>query len=82
MRGALADTEHVDNTDRDHQPSSSAIYAIVGVFLFVLGGSLLANVNVNDSPDLPRTGGLLLLGIGAYATIAGAVPRGIQLARR
>ncbi len=80
MRTACTDTRQVDNTDGNHEPASYALYGLVGVILFVLGGSLLANLN--DDSDLGLVGGLLLVGLGIYNMITGAVARAIEVARR
>lgn len=74
----------MDSSARDHfdpsKPSFGAAYGTVGVILLVIGGALLANLS--EDPTVFITGATLFLGSGLYLTVAGAVARGIQLARR
>lgn len=63
-----------------YQQSFGAAYGAAGVILLVIGGMLLANLN--EDPTIFGAGATLFLGAGAYLTVAGAVARGIQLARR
>lgn len=64
---------------RDYQPSTGALHGFVGTILMVLAGSLLANIDEN--PAAFRTLGLIALAGALYVIVAGAVARGIQLAR-
>lgn len=74
-----ADTCCVSNTERGYEPSVGAMHGVIGTVLIVLGGLCLANTVEADAFGLIGVG---LIAGGAYATIAGAVARGIQLARR
>ena len=69
----------MSETERDYEPSVGAVYGTIGIVLIVLGGFALANANEADAFDAI---GLGLMAGGAYAAIAGAVARGIQLARK
>jgi uncharacterized membrane protein len=73
-----------DNEQRtsSYRWSAGWRHLMVGIVLFVLGGLLFAHAPLNDSEDLSRAGGLALLGVGAFAIIAGAVTRGVQLAHQ
>lgn len=62
-----------------YQPSAGALYGVAGTGLILAGALAAANTNENDAVGLL---GVLLLAGGFYATVAGAVARGIQLARR
>ena len=65
---------------RDHyQPSAGLGYVVAGVALFVVGGLLLANAE--EPRNVFLTGGLACLGAGFYLLLAGAVARGVQVAR-
>jgi hypothetical protein len=64
------------------QALTTAVYGIVGVLLFVLGGTMLAKVGVDSNPNLLRASGLVVIGAGFYATVVGAIAHGIRLARR
>lgn len=86
MRGELgtwvgfrADTCRVSRTERAYEPSAGAVYGVIGIALIVLGGLVLANTNEADAFGVI---GVALIAGGAYATIAGAVARGVQLARK
>lgn len=74
----------MDNTARDDfdpsKPFFGAAYGTVGVILLVIGSALLANLT--EDPTLFGAGATLFLGSGLYLMVAGAVARGIQLARR
>jgi hypothetical protein len=74
-----ADTYCVSQTEPDYEPSVGAVYGALGIGLIVLGGFALANANEADAFGVI---GLGLMAGGAYAAIAGAVARGIQLARK
>ena len=69
----------MSETERDYEPSVGAVYGAIGIVLIVLGGFALANANEADAFGAI---GLGLMAGGAYAAIAGAVARGIQLARK
>lgn len=62
-----------------YKSSFGAAYGSAGVVLLVVGGLLLANVNEDDIFGI---GAVVFLGAGLYFLVAGAVARGIQLARR
>lgn len=66
-------------TERDYEPSAGAVYGAIGIVLVVLGALALANANENDAFGVIGVG---LMAGGAYATVAGAVARGMQLARK
>ena len=73
----------MDSTRGEFDPYKSsfgAAYGTVGVILLVIGSALLANLN--EDPTVFGAGATLFLGAGLYLTVAGAVARGIQLARR
>lgn len=73
----------MDSPRDDFDPfkaSFGAVYGTVGVILLVVGGMLLANLD--EDPTVFGAGATLFLGAGLYLTVAGAVARGIQLARR
>jgi hypothetical protein len=61
-------------------PSPAAGLSLLGLVAFVIGGSLLMNPPV-DSAGVARTGGLLLVGVGIFALMAGATALGVLLAR-
>ena len=63
-----------------YKASFGAAYGIAGVVLLVIGGALLANTNEDSA--IFGTGAVAFFGAGLYCTVAGAVARGIQLARR
>ena len=69
----------MSQTERAYEPSVGAVYGVIGIVLIVLGGFALANA---DEADAFGVIGVGLVAGGAYATIAGAVARGIQLARK
>ena len=73
------DTCRVSEQASDYEPSVGAVYGAIGIALIVLGGMALANVSEGDAFGVIGVG---LTAGGAYAVIAGAVARGIQLARR
>jgi hypothetical protein len=73
------DTCWVSQTERTYEPSVGAVYAFIGIVLIVLGGVALSNANEADTFGIIGMG---LIAGGSYATIAGAVARGIQLARK
>lgn len=75
----VTDTCCVSRTERAHEPSAGAVYAAVGIVLIVLGGFSLANTIEAQAFGIIGVG---LIAGGTYATVAGAVARGIQLARR
>jgi hypothetical protein len=69
----------VNDTKREvYQPSSGALYGFVGVALIAVGGMSFANAHENEAFGIL---GLLFAASGLYVTVAGAVARGIQLAR-
>lgn len=65
--------------DDDYQPSEGILYALVGIPLLVLGGMALSNLNETGMFGVI---GLVLIGVGGYCIIVGAVARGIQLSRK
>lgn len=67
------------NEEPDYEPSAGATYGFVGVAVIAVGAMSLANANENEIFGLL---GFVFLASGFYATLAGAVARGIQLARR
>jgi len=69
----------VNNEERSYEPSAGAVHGAIGIVLIVLGGLCLANTIEAEAFGLIGVG---LIAGGAYATIAGAVARGIQLARK
>lgn len=69
----------MSQTERAYEPSVGAVYGVIGVVLIVLGGYALANANEADAFGII---GVALIAGGSYQTIAGAVARGIQLARK
>ena len=75
---ALADTCLVSQPESDYQPSSGAVYGVLGVILVLLGRWALANV---DEGDFFAVIGFALLASGAYALIVGGVARGMQIGR-
>ena len=79
MRGSCTDTGDVSDLDRDYQPSAGVIYGIIGVVCIAIGATSLANANENEAFGIL---GVMFLASGLYVTVAGAVARGIQLARR
>lgn len=78
LRAVCVDTDHVTE-ERDYEPSAGAAYGFVGVAVIALGAISLANANENEMFGLL---GFVFLASGCYATLAGAVARGIQLARQ
>ena len=79
-RPVIFHNDAMSNGDQDdYQPSVGAVHGVVGVTLFVLGGFALANTNENEMFGVL---GLVAVASGLYATVAGAVARGIQLARK
>jgi hypothetical protein len=68
----------VSQPESDYQPSSGAVYGVLGVILVLLGRWALANV---DEGDFFAVIGFALLASGAYALIVGGVARGIQIGR-
>jgi hypothetical protein len=69
----------VSETEPEYEPSVGAVYGTIGIVLIVLGGFAVANAN--EAAPFGVTGLGMMAG-GAYAAIAGAVARGIQLARK
>ena len=67
-----------DALDRLVSPSWGLSF--LGLIVFVCGGSLLANLPA-DNPDVARTVGLVLVGLGGYALMAGAAALGARMAR-
>lgn len=65
--------------ERPYEPSVGAVYGVIGIVLIVLGGVAFANANEADAFGIVGIG---LIAGGSYATIAGAVARGVQLARK
>ena len=74
-----ADTCDVNEQARDYEPSAGAMYGALGIVLTIIGALVLANAN--EVAVAIIIGAALVAG-GAYAIIAGAVARGIQLGRR
>ena len=74
-----ADTRDVNEQTREYEPSAGAMYAALGVVLTIIGALVLAKAN---EVLLAMIIGAALSAGGAYAIIAGAVARGIQLGRR
>ena len=72
------DTEYVNDQKRNYEPSAGIIYGAVGAVLIALGSMSLANANESAAFGIL---GVVLLASGFYVTVAGAVARGIQLAR-
>ncbi len=71
------------NSDRDrfdpYKSSFGAAYGLAGVALLVVGGMLLGNINEDVIFGI---GAVVFSATGFYFLVAGAVARGIQLARR
>lgn len=71
------------NSERDgfdpYQSSFGAAYGFAGVALLIVGGLLLA---AGGEDEIFAIGGVIFSGTGFYFLVAGAVARGIQLARR
>jgi hypothetical protein len=83
IAGVVPILDDMDRTGDGFDPYNSSFgvaYGTVGVILLVIGGALLANIN--EDPTIFGAGGTLFLASGLYLTNAGAVARGIQLARR
>jgi uncharacterized membrane protein len=55
------------------------MYGVLGIVLTILGVLVLANANEVKTAEIIGAG---LAAAGAYAIIAGAVARGIQLAQK
>lgn len=66
----------------DHEPSTGIVSGVLGVVLLLVGSLLTANVPLSDNPDLTLVAGTSFLGDGLYCIVAGAVARGLQIARR
>jgi hypothetical protein len=69
----------VNEQARDYEPFAGAIYGALGIVLTIIGALVLAKAN---EVALAIIIGAALAAGGAFAIIAGAVARGIQLARR
>ena len=71
------------NSDGDrfdpYNSSFGAAYGFAGVALLMIGGLLLGNINEDLIFGI---GAVLFSATGFYFLVAGAVARGIQLARR
>lgn len=65
-----------------YEPSSGVVLGLLGVVLLVAGGMLTLNVLANDDSDLALAVGLGLASAGLYCLVAGAVARGVQMARQ
>ena len=65
-----------------YEPSSGIVTGVLGVFLLVAGGMITLNVLAHDDSDLSLAAGLALAGAGLYCLVAGAVARGVQMARQ
>ena len=74
-----ADTCDANEQARDFEPSVGAMYGAFGIVLTIIGVLVLANAN---QVAIAIIIGAALVAGGAYAIIAGAVARGIQLGRR
>lgn len=61
-------------------PTAPLLYALVGTVLLAIGGMLF--VNLNEDPELFMVFTVVFTGPGSYLLLAGAVARGITLARR
>jgi hypothetical protein len=61
-------------------PTAPVIYALVGTVLLAIGGMLF--VNLNEDPEIFMVFTVVFTGPGLYMLLAGAVARGITLARR
>jgi hypothetical protein len=61
-------------------PSPALGLSVLGLALFVLGGLQLMNLS-NGSSGMARTGTLILLGLGLFATMVGSTAMGVRLAR-
>ena len=55
------------------------LHSLVGTALLAIGGMLF--VNINESPEIFMVGTVVFTAPGLYLLIAGAVARGIALAR-
>ncbi len=76
---ARADTCDVNEQARNDESFSGAMYGALGIALTIIGALVLANAN---EVAVAIIIGAALVSGGAYALIAGAVARGIQLGRR
>lgn len=61
-------------------PTAPFPYALVGTVLLAIGGMLL--VNLKEDPEIFMVFTIVFTGPGLYLLLAGAVARGITLARR
>lgn len=68
------------NTDPVRVPVPVPIHALVGTVLLAIGGMLF--VNINEDPEVFAVFTVAFAAPGLYLIIAGAVERGITLARR
>ena len=58
-------------------PSPMVGLSLLGLIAFVAGGSMVAEAS--QDADVARTGGLVLVGVGLYAIVVGAVAVGVRL---
>ena len=61
-------------------PSPAVGLSLLGLIAFVAGGSVAADTS--GARDMAVTGGLILVGLGLYALVVGAVALGVRLAGR
>lgn len=61
-------------------PTAPFVYALVGTVLLAIGGMLF--VNLNEDPEIFMVFTVVFTGPGLYLLLAGAVARGIAVARR
>lgn len=61
-------------------PTAPFLYSLVGTVLLAIGGMLF--VNLNEDPEIFVVFTAVFTGPGLYLLLAGAVARGITLARR
>ncbi len=86
MADAASSSTHTSCMTETHQeasltnPSPALGLSVLGLITFVLGGSLLLSLPEATS-SMARTGGLILVGLGLFAIMVGAVAVGVRLAR-
>ena len=69
----------MEQEPKSYESSAGVVYAIAGVVQIVIG-AYAADNRIED--EMFGYVGVVLLATGSYALVAGAVARGVQLARK